>query len=144
MSENRRQILEMLSQGKINADEAERLIAAVERPAQNQANSSSSAAVSNKPSPKYLRVVVEENGAQGPNTVNVRVPLQLLRAGVKLASVLPVSARSPVNTALREQGIEIDLSQLKPENLEELIEHLNDLTVDVNEGGRNKVRVFCE
>ncbi len=31
MSENRRQILDMLAQGKITADEAERLIAALER-----------------------------------------------------------------------------------------------------------------
>ena len=31
MSENRRQILDMLAQGKINADEAERLLKALER-----------------------------------------------------------------------------------------------------------------
>ena len=30
MNENRRQILEMLAAGKINADEAERLLAAIE------------------------------------------------------------------------------------------------------------------
>ena len=31
MNDNRRQILDMLAQGKINSDEAERLIAALER-----------------------------------------------------------------------------------------------------------------
>ena len=40
----------------------------------------------------------------------------------------------------------ITLSQIKPENLEELIDHLEDLTVDVNgtDGNTTKVRVFCE
>ena len=33
MSEHRRQILQMLSEGKISADEAERLISAFEEPA---------------------------------------------------------------------------------------------------------------
>jgi hypothetical protein len=37
----------------------------------------------------------------------------------------------------------LDLNQIKPENLEELVNQLNDLTVDVDQGS-NKVRVFCE
>jgi len=48
-----------------------------------------------------------------------------------------------VDSALREHGMQIDLSQLKPENLEELIDHLNDLTVDVDDKN-SKVRVFSE
>ena len=39
MNEHRRQILQMLSEGKINADEAERLISALETPpAKSQAS----------------------------------------------------------------------------------------------------------
>ncbi|MGA9063394.1 MAG: hypothetical protein WB341_17250 [Terracidiphilus sp.] len=41
----------------------------------------------------------------------------------------------------------LTLSQIKPENLEEqLIDHLEDLTVDVDgkDGNATKVRVFCE
>lgn len=48
---------------------------------------------------------------------------------------------------MHEQGIPIDLTQIKPENLEELVEHLSDLTVDVDQkdaGTKVKVRVFCE
>jgi len=81
---------------------------------------------------------------EGPIKINVRVPLQLLRAGVRLASVIPPQAQDEVNTALRQQ-VGFDLSQIKPENLDELIDHLGDLTVDVD-GERNnmKVRIFCE
>lgn len=149
MSEHRRQILQMLAEGKINADEAERLISAMEQPAASGA-SDVSAPSAGKPRPKYLRVLVDsedDGGHDGPTRVNVRVPMQLLRAGVRLAGLIPAPALSRANSAMQEQGIPIDLSQIKPENLEELVEHLNDLTVDVDQKDANtkvKVRVFCE
>lgn len=151
MSENRKQILEMLSDGKISADEADRLLGAL---GENTLVGDKSA----RPKAKYLRIVVESedghhphkhphhgHGEQhgGPVKVNIRVPLQFLRAGVKLASLIPVQAQQHVNEALREHGMKMDLSQLKPENLEELVDHLQDLTVDVDERS-NKVRIFCE
>jgi hypothetical protein len=148
MNEHRRQILQMLSEGKITADEAERLISAVEEPA--AAGSPEGSATASAKTPKYLRVQVdseEDGGHEGPTKVNVRVPMQLLRAGVRLAGLLPAQALHRANHAMQEQGIPIDLTQIKPENLEELIEHLNDLTVDVDQkdaGTKVKVRVFCE
>lgn len=149
MNEHRRQILQMLSEGKISADEAERLIAAVEAPA-SPASSETGSSGAGKPRPKYLRVVVdseEDNGHEGPTKVNVRVPMQLLRAGVRLAGLIPAPALRRANDAMQEQGLPIDLTQIKPENLEELVEHLNDLTVDVDQKDANtkvKVRVYCE
>jgi hypothetical protein len=153
MNEHRRQILDMLSAGKITADEAERLLAAVER----EAPAASSGKGSHSPASKakYLRVLVDsENGGNpyhGPIKVNIRVPMQLLRAGVRLAGLIPAQAREHVNEAMRERGIPFDLSQLKPDNLQELVDQLNDLTIDVdvdNKGGfgqeKVKVRVFCE
>lgn len=148
MSEHRRQILQMLSEGKISASEAERLISAVEEPSGTRFSNSDSAPAKSRP--KYLRVVVDsedDGGHDGPTKVNVRVPMQLLRAGVKLASLLPAQALNRANHAMQEQGIPIDLSQIKPENLEELIEHLSDLTVDVDQKDTHakvKVRVYCE
>lgn len=149
MSEHRRQILQMLAEGKINADEAERLISAVEQPTAS-GGSDAATGSSVRPRPKYLRVLVDsedDGGHDGPTRVNVRVPMQLLRAGVRLAGLIPAPALSRANSAMQEQGIPIDLSQIKPENLEELVEHLNDLTVDVDQKDANtkvKVRVFCE
>ena len=148
MNENRRQILDMLAAGKINADEAERLLAALEdSPAAGNA-------ASDAPQPgrklKYMRVLVEADedmtGMKGATTVNVRVPLQLLRAGVRLASLIPAQAHDQLDSALNRHGVPLTLSQIKPENLEELIDHLEDLTVDVDgkEGNKTKVRVFCE
>src|SRR5690348_4441143 len=101
MNDNRREILEMLATGKITAGEAERLIAALEKgttPGSIAAGSESG----RKAQPRYLRVLVEsdEDDQNGPVKVNVRVPMQLLRAGVKLASLIPTQARDHVNDAL--------------------------------------------
>jgi hypothetical protein len=148
MSEHRRQILQMLSEGKISADEAERLIAAFEEPAAKSPDSD--ATPLGKSRPKYLRVQVDsedDGGHDGPTKVNVRVPMQLLRAGVRLAGLIPAQALQRANDAIHKQGIPFDLSQIKPDNLEELVEQLGDLSVDVDQKDANtkvKVKVFCE
>jgi len=157
MNENRRQILEMLAAGKITADEADRLLAALDpEPVTVGQGTSSAGANGNARStatrsvPKYLRVLVEADesmtGNKGLTTVNVRVPMQLLRAGVRLAALIPQQAHNQLDQALSSHGVPLTLSQIKPENLEELIDHLEDLTVDVDgkEGNQTKVRVFCE
>jgi len=158
MNENRRQILEMLAAGKITADEADRLLAALEPEPAAASNSfaggtsagKDAGSASPRTHPKYLRVQVEADeamtGMKGPTTVNVRVPMQLLRAGVRLAGLIPKQAHDQLDEAFTKHGVPITLSQIKPENLEELIDHLEDLTVDVDgkDGNTTKVRVFCE
>ena len=155
MNENRRQILEMLAGGRITADEAERLIAALEWGSTKPAGAGSAAAsaaanATAKTRAKYLRVLVEADpemtGLKGPTSVNVRVPMQLLRAGVRLASLIPAQAHRQFDEAMSRHGVPLTLSQIKPENLEELIDHLEDLTVDVDtsDEGKTNVRVFCE
>jgi hypothetical protein len=144
MNEQRKEVLQMLAEGKITADEAEQLISALERDQPDQATSSSDAR--SKPKPKYLRVVVDSPdnfGGSGPGRVNVRVPLQLLRAGVRLAALIPAQALGQANDELRKSGMPFDLSQLKPEQLEALIDHLDDMTVEVDQPDA-KVHVFCE
>jgi hypothetical protein len=141
MSENR-QILDMLATGKINADEAERLLKALERePA--MATAGPAAETRRLDKVKYLRVVVDALDDDGPTKVNVRVPIQLLRAGVKLTSIIPPRARQEVNAALAKEGIDVDIGKLTPESLEEIVEQLRDLQVDVDHE-HAKVRVFCE
>jgi SHOCT-like protein len=143
MNEQRRQILQMLAEGKITADEAERLIEALER---EQPESPPGAASRPKPRPKYLRVMVswaDSSGVDGPGRVNIRIPLQLLRAGVRLTSLVPPQALAKVNAELNRSGVPIDLTELKPQHLEELIEQLDDVTIDVDDPDTT-VQVFCE
>ncbi len=142
MNPDRRSVLQLLADGKINADEAERLLSALDRngPASAPASAPS---IGGNGAPKYLRVTVDALEHGKPTKVNVRVPMALLRAGVRLTSLIPPAARDEVNRELAKNGVPFDIGQLKPENLDELISHLNDLTVDVD-AAEAKVRVFCE
>ena len=145
MTEERRQILEMLAAGKINADEADRLIGAL-----GGASSTATAtatAVQTRPSPKFIRVMVDakEGKDNKPIHINIRVPIALLRAGVRLASLIPPVAQDRVNQALREQGMDFDVKQIKPENINELIDQLQDFSVDIDhEPDDTKIRIFAE
>jgi hypothetical protein len=143
MTEERRQILEMLAGGKINADEADRLLGAV----QGGSSTATATATAATKTPKFIRVMVDakEGKHDKPIHVNVRVPIALLRAGVRLASLVPSVAQDKVNEELRKNGIDFDIRQIKPENLNEVIDQLQDLTVDVDhEDDDVKVRIFCE
>ncbi|MBM3956826.1 MAG: hypothetical protein FJ313_02095, partial [Gemmatimonadetes bacterium] len=86
---------------------------------------------------RYLRVRVEPNpeageGARGER-VNVRVPLALLRAGMKLGSLIPHQAGDRVREALSEKGINFDLRNVTDEQIDRLIGALADLEVDVQD-----------
>lgn len=144
MNGDRRSILNMLAEGKITAEEAERLLVAMDRAPGAAPATAEPGYPTKRNKARYLRVCVDsDEPGEGLTKVNIRVPMELLRAGVRLSSIIPPAARDQVNAALREQGVPFDLHQLKPENLEELIDQLNDLTVDVDQE-RTKVRIFCE
>lgn len=142
MNNDRRSVLQMLSDGKISADEAERLLSALDRTEASAMGASSQAPRLNG-APKYLRVTVDADVHGDATKVNIRVPMALLRAGVRLTSLIPPAARDQVNAELAKNGVPFDIGQLKPENLDELVNHLDDLTVDVDSTDA-RVRVFCE
>jgi len=169
MSQERRQVLEMLAQGKITAEDAERLLDRLNRAgagsgagagagAGTGAGAGASAgsgdgggawAAAGAPEGaagsdletappkrvKYLRVVVDSSDG---DKVNIRVPLGLVRAGIKLRAIMPEQAREK----LEAKGV--DLSALSGLDGEELIEALRELQIDVNSAQGEKVRIFCE
>jgi hypothetical protein len=146
MSENQKKILEMLANKKISVDEAYRLLSALksEAPAPE---ATAGAQTTAKPKAKYLHVSVAPGVGhehdEDAELVNVRVPMSLIRSGMKLGSLLPGEAGEKVTEALGEKGINLDMRNMKPEDVEELIAALGDLEVNVvNE--KEVVRVFVE
>ena len=139
MIEDRKRVLALLSEGKITPDEAERLLDAMGRGA--AVGTLEPPRTGNRP--KYFRVEVTSEEDRNPTKVNVRIPIQLLRAGVRLSALIPPRARDEVNAALLREGIPFDINQIKPENLDELIDHLSEFSVDVDSTDA-KVRVYCE
>jgi len=141
----------MLAQGKISADDAYRLLCAVDagevqEGREREDTGKKSAEVKGKP--KYLRVTVTpgEGHADPENAdrVNVRIPMSLVRAGIKLTSLIPPEALDKANSALKEKGINFDVRNIKQDDIEELIEALGDMQVDVESARGDNVKVFVE
>lgn len=144
MDSERKKVLDMVAEGKVSADDAERLLGKLDGSSAGDAPGAGAAAGAGGAADgadgpgaggaplKYLRVLVDS--ADG-DKVNIRVPLGLLRTGVSLATLLPSAA----GEKLSDHGI--DLSHLAGDSL---VEELRELTVDVDSAKGDTVRVFCE
>jgi len=144
MSVDRKRILGMLAEGKITADEAEALLDALS-PSAEEPSADLPAPASDWPTgpsatgtPKFMYVKVT-----GKDKVNVKVPLGLLRAGLKLTSLIPPQAMDQINESMGEAGMSIDFNNLKPEDIEDLITNLREMEVNVHSADGDNVRVFC-
>jgi len=133
MSAETRKVLQMLAEGKITPDDAERLLEKLAAtPDSNASNGNdSNSTVSNTPPKRFLRVLIERPGG---DDVNVRIPLNFVRSGVKLAGILPPK----VLEKLEEEGIDARLFSQQTQ------ESLDLLHVDMETKSGKRVRVFCE
>ena len=147
MTDNRKKILEMLAENKISTEDAYRLLNVIDTEEEG-GETTPKAGAGGKAKPKYLRVTVlpdpENEHSGNVDRVNVRVPMSLIRAGIKLTSLIPQEAMDKVNGALKEKGINFDVRSVKSEDIEELIEALGDMEVDVESARGEKVKVFVE
>ena len=132
MTEEKKRILKMLEDGKVTADEAERLIEAIE--AQKEEPEGRRKA-------RWMRIKVQENGKA---KVNINLPISLMKALLKITGKLNINfgGKSLQNT-LKEQGINIE----SVEDLNKIIDEFGGegpyKLVDVEDGG-DKVEILIE
>jgi hypothetical protein len=147
MNENHKKILEMLAENKISVDDAYRLLNTIDS-AESRQEGTPKTRTAIKDKPKYLRVTIvpdpEHEHSKDVDRVNVRVPMSLIRSGIKLTSLIPTEARDKVDGALKDKGIDFNTRNMKPEDIEELIESLSELEVDIVSSKGEKVKVFVE
>ena len=142
MSEDRRRILDMLVQEKVTVDDAERLLKAIDKPVEdnNSGDESSVPEGRMKKKIKFLRIVVDGGGKE---KINIRIPVQLIKAGIKLSSLVPEKAKEKINSVLEEKGLDIDLGNAKNDSVDELLGVLSEVHIDI-EDGKERIRIFCE
>jgi hypothetical protein len=148
MGEDRTRILNMLAQGKITTEEAEHLLDALDARADagGAAGGAPEPAIKGDPGPliealpKYLYVKVL--AANGDN-VDVKVPVALVRSGLKLTSLIPSDAMGQINDSMSEHGMSIDFSNLTPKDIDELVEALRETEITVDAENGDKVRVYA-
>ncbi len=147
MAQNQKRILEMLANKEITLDEAHRMLGALEPDSGAPDIPTREETRTVKGRPKFLRVTVQPGPGHehddDAERVNVKVPLALVRSGIKFASLLPRDVGDKVEAKLGNRGFGLDLRNLNPDDLDELVEALADLEVDV-ENKEEKVRVFVE
>jgi hypothetical protein len=136
MSEETRKVLEMLSSGKITVQEAEQLLQAVKVSTSEETNADK------KADPKYFRILVNKPASDGKKAenVNIKVPISVVRGGLRLSSVFPgLLAKKKIQL---DNGTELDLSKIHYADLEAMIKDIGELTVEVD--GDAQVRIRCE
>jgi len=137
MNEERKKVLEMLADGKISVDEAERLINALEnKTTETSPQTALTETLDNLP--RYLFVKVDSVDG---DKVNIRVPLKLVKAGIKLKALLPQDAQDKINAKLNEKGINLD--DFKAENFKDILDALTEFELNVDEKKGDKVRIYC-
>ncbi len=118
-----REILDKLAAGEMSAEEAERRLGGlpdvVDQPARDGGP---------KDAPKYQRNIVEGADASEP-MLNLRVPLNIVRAGIKLGAMLPEPTREKMSEKLRARGIFVDPFELASD-METFIETLSGLEIE--------------
>ena len=145
MGEDRSRILNMLAEGKITSAEAERLLDALEARSGASTTSGESAIKGDLEPliaalPKYLYVkVIAVNG----DNVDVKIPIALVRSGLKLTSLIPSRAMDQINDSMSEHGMSVDFSNLKPEDIDELVGTLREMEINVDAKNGDNVRVYC-
>jgi SHOCT-like protein len=161
MSDESRRILDLLAHGKISVDEADQLLRAL-----GQAPPDSAAAEPGErknrwqgifgvgalrlpsgdaPGVRYLKIEVNKPGVDGARErrVKIKVPIALVRGGMRLGAIVGACADDDVRRGLRERGIDLDLSAIDEGAIADLLKNLGELTVDVDKGS-SQVRITCE
>ncbi|MHB8867633.1 MAG: SHOCT-like domain-containing protein [Thermoleophilia bacterium] len=142
MNEERTRILEMLAAGKITPQETERLLDALQAAPDPEPAASTSAEPPTGPRKNAKFMYVKVTSTDGDN-VDVKVPLSLARAGLRLTSLIPPQAMAEIDRHMDKRGVSMDFANLRPADIEELIDGLTETEVNVDSKNGDKVRVFC-
>lgn len=152
MSDQTRRVLDLLASGRITADEADRLLAALHESEQGSRTEPAGGADSDGPAGRFLRIEVQKAAAGGepPRRVNIRVPLTVVRSGLRLGALLGGfkgergwGRFGRLSERLRARGVDVDFDQLDASQIEALLRETGEVTLDIDDG-RAQVRVTRE
>ena len=144
MSDDTRRILDLLAQGKITVDEADQLLRAMSAPS-GAAPTAAEAATEPSATPRYVRITVHKTvkDDRRDKDVNIRVPIAVVKSGMRLGALIPGFPGDAVSARLRERGIDVDFSKLDTAALEHVLKQLGDTNIEVD-SGKAQVRISCE
>jgi hypothetical protein len=153
-----RRILDLLARGKTTVDEAERLLQALGA-AQARAQvgrddpaTESAAPEGRRPKPSWFRINIRKpaNEHREAKDVNIRVPVSVMKGGMRLGAIIATFAGEKAARRMRERGIDLDLSKVNGDlsnlngpDFEQFLASLHDMNFEI-EDGKSQVRITCE
>jgi hypothetical protein len=148
MNDEKRRILELLAQGKITVDQADELMRAVDARRPDAASASTG-----EPSPpRWVRIQVQKQAKEGrdPNEVNIRVPIAVVKGGMRLGAIIATFAGEKAAQRMKERGIDLDLSKINGDfskmngaEFDAFMKSIDDVNIEVDDG-KSQVRITCE
>jgi hypothetical protein len=121
------------------------LLRAVAQPAPEATRNAAATDSASAGKPRFIRIAVDRPaaGRGGDNDVNIRVPIAIVRSGMRLGAILPGFVGDKVTARLRDKGLDLDLSKLDPAAFESILTELGEVAIDVDSGDA-QVRISCE
>ena len=141
MSTERRKILDMLAAGTIAADEADELLKALDEKKSEDVRVLPAAEPDKGRTVKFLNVHVIPS--DGKDIVNVRIPIMLIKAGLKIKGIVPEGVQAKVEGALGQKGFDVDLKNMDSAQLDAFLEALSETSIDVMSDDE-VVKIFCD
>ena len=156
-TDDTRRILDMLSQGKITVDEADRLIKAVtaDQPAGTAAadNSAAGTMADGKPRPRWFRINIHKpakDESHRPKDVNIRVPIAVAKGGIRLGAIIATFAGEKAAKQMKDRGVDLDLSTINGDlsrmngvEFDAFMKSLDDMNIEIDDG-KSQVRITTE
>jgi hypothetical protein len=143
MSDETRRVLDLVAQSKITVDEAQLLLDAMNAPSADPGAPAPDEAERSKP--KWMRIAIHKTGKEGKRDkdVNIRVPIAIVRSGMRLGSLIPGLAGEQVQARMRERGFDIDFSKLDGAAIDSILKDLGETNIEIDDG-KAQVRITCE
>jgi hypothetical protein len=151
-TDDTRRILDMLQDGKVTVDEADRLIKALsaEQPADT---ATADTPTDGRERVRWIRINIQKSandaGHKAKN-VNIRVPIAIVKGGMRLGAIIGTFAGQKTARRMKAEGLDIDLakissdlSQMNGPEFDEFMRSLNDTNIEIDDG-KATVRITAE
>jgi hypothetical protein len=152
MSDETRRVLDLVAQGKITVDEADRLLNAMsaDRPAET---ATADAGADDRPRARWFRINIHKpakDSSHTPKDVNIRVPIAIVKGGMRLGAIIATFAGEKAAQRMKERGLDLDLSTINGDlsrmngaEFDLFMKSLDETNIDIDDG-KAQVRITCE
>jgi len=150
-TDDTRRILDMLAQGKITVDEADRLLKAVS--ADRPADAAAGATAGGEARPRWFRINIHKpakSDGHAPKDVTVRVPIAVVKGGMRLGAIIATFAGEKAAQRMKARGVDLDLStingdlsRMNGDEFAAFLKSLDDMNIEIDDG-KSQVRITAE